>query len=194
MSIFYFFRRNKQQPTNDAETPSPEQLAFCETAVALFTPVLKEKGFDLEKTNVKKYFTGITYRKGTQYIEITGTTYPTDYPYAYNIILGDGDSDDFFEHDWNSIALWRIKASTDPTAKEYDFPYDEDILRSLEHARNELLTFGSTFLSGNLSDFIEARKSQNKDREPYRISYADQNGNRQVTYDEKSIEMKNKYG
>jgi hypothetical protein len=195
MSLFNFFRRKKKEPQDESETPSPEHQIFCDTAVTIFTPLLVEKGFSLTKTEVKKYFTGLTFRKGTQYIEINGSTFPTDYPYSYNIILGDGDSEDFFEHDWNSIALWRLKAKIEPTAKarEYDFPFENEIPNSLTHAKEELVKYGDAFLSGDLTLFNETRKSQNQDREPYRISYVDEDGNRQITHDEKSIEKKKKY-
>lgn len=40
---------------------------------------------------------------------------------------------------------------------------------------------------------METRKLQNQDREPYRISYVNENGDRQITYEEKSAQMKKKY-
>jgi hypothetical protein len=195
MSLFDFFRRKKKEPQDESENPSLEHQAFCDTAVNIFTPLLIQKGFSLTKKEVKKYFTGLTYRKGTQYIKINGSTYPTDYPYSYNIVLGDGDSENFFEYDWNSIALWRLKSKIDPTvkAKEYSFPFENQISYSLTHAKDELIKYGDTFLNGDLTLFVEIRKSQNQEREPYRISYVDENGNRQITHDEESAKKKKKY-
>lgn len=194
MFLFNFFSR-KKKPQEESENPSPEHQHFCESAINIFTPLLNEKGFSITKTEIKKYFTGLTFRRGTQYIEIRGSTFPTDYPYFYNIILGDGDSESFIEHDWNSIALWRLKAKIDPEAKaeEYAFPFENEVSLSLTHAKDELIKYGSTFLNGELTIFMETRKLQNQDREPYRISYVNENGDRQITYEEKSAQMKKKY-
>ena len=195
MSLFNFFRRNKKDKAEPKEIPSPEQQQFADTVVGIFTSFLSDNGFILTKTEVKQYSTTITFSKASQYIRISSSTYPTDYPYSYNIILGDGDSENFFEYDWNSITLWRLKRKIEQTekAKEYSFPYGDKIIYSLTHAKDELIKYGDTFLKGDLTLFIETRKEQNQSRDPYRISYVDENGNRQITYEEESTEKKKKY-
>src|SRR6266478_5717755 len=114
MSLFNFFRRKAKVPKNTDETPSVEQQQFCDFALQPFEPILAEKGFALTNVKVKGFSTTITFRKATQYIKVSSSTYPTDYPFSYNIILGDGDSETFFEYDWNSITLWRLKQYRDP--------------------------------------------------------------------------------
>jgi len=195
MSIFNFFRRKKKGKPDIRENPSPEQQQFSDAVLEIFIPLLTEHGFALTKTEVKQYSTTITFRKLMQYIRINSSTYPTDYPYSYNIILGDGDSENFFEYDWNSIALWRLKQKIEPgaKAKEYSFPYGDKIVYSLTNAKDELIKYGDTFLKSDLTLFAETRKEQNQNREPYRISYVDENGNRQITYEEESSEKKKKY-
>jgi hypothetical protein len=84
---------------------------------------------------------------------MSGSTYQTDYPYSYNIVLGDGDSENIFEWDWNSIALWRLKNQIDLTTKdkEYVFPLGGKVKFSLPHAHKQLLKFADTFLRGDLT-------------------------------------------
>ena len=195
MPLFNFFRRNKKDKAEPKETPSPEQQQFADNALGIFASFLSDNGFMLTKTEVKQYSTTITFSKATQYIRISSSTYPTDYPYSYNIILGDGDSENFFENDWNSIALWRLKQKIQPTAKakEYSFPYGDKIVYSLTHAKDELIKYGDTFLKGNLTLFNETRKEQNQKREPYKINSPDKDGNYQTTFEPTSVEMKKKY-
>ena len=111
------------------------------------------------------------------------------------MILGEGDSEDFFECDWNSIALWRIKAKIDPNSKaqEYSFSTDDKVRYSVTNASEELLKYGLTFLKGDLTLFYETRKEQNKDREPYKIHSPDKNGKYQTTDEPKSVDQKKKY-
>jgi len=101
-----------------------------------------------------------------QYIKISGSTYPTDYPYCYNIILGEGDSEEMIEWDWNSIALWRLKSKIEPTAeaKEYEFPFGDKVKSSISNANKELIKYADAFLCGNLTLFYKVRSEQNKER------------------------------
>jgi|SRR5215218_7361030 len=196
MSLFNFFKHKKKASENESKMPSIEQQEFSDAAVEIFTPVLVSKGFSLTKNEVEKYFTHITFRKGTQYIKIIGDTWPTSYPWGFNVILGEGDSETFLEYDWNSIGLWQLKLRTDPSAKEtnYGFRYDgKVILDHLIQAKDDLLKYGNSFLHGDLTLFLETRKSINQQRDPYRISYVDENGDRQITHDEESLEKKKKY-
>jgi len=197
MGLLEFFKRNKKYKTEVVKTkkPSPEQIQFAETVLELISPTVEKYGFQRHRTEIERNSSIIIYRKDEQYIKIISSTYPTDYPYCYNIILGEGDSEDFYEWDWNSIALWRIKRSIDKTTKasEYEFPYEKAVKFSLENANSELIKYGQTFLNGNLSLFREVRSEQNKNREPYKVHTPDGNGKFNTTEEEKSVEQKKKY-
>ena len=85
--------------------PSPEQTLFADNVLEIISPTVETFGFVRHRTEIENHFTTIIFRKDKQYIKINGSTYPTRYPYSYNLILGDGDSEDFSEWDWNSIAF-----------------------------------------------------------------------------------------
>ena len=70
MSLFNFFKHKKKASENESKMPSIEQQEFSDAAVEIFTPLLVSKGFSLTKNEVEKYFTHITFRKGTQYIKL----------------------------------------------------------------------------------------------------------------------------
>jgi len=109
--------------------------------------------------------------------------------------LGEGDSDDFFEYDWNSVAIWALARVTNPDTEvvSYDFPYDDKVKPSVEKANEHLLAYGQTFLDEDMTTFYEARKMINKDRKPYKIHSPDKDGNYQTTDQSKSVEQKKKY-
>ncbi|MCD6556669.1 MAG: hypothetical protein J7K64_05685 [Bacteroidales bacterium] len=197
MGILEFFKKNRKSKTEMVrkEKPSPEQILFAETALEIISPTVEKFGFERHRTEIEKHSTTIIYRKDKQYIKISSSTYPTEYPYCYNIILGVGDSEDFYEWDWNSIALWRIKNKIDPKTKssEFDFPYEKSVKFSLENANTELKKYGLTFLNGDLELFIEVRKKQNENREPYKIHSPDKNGKYTTRNEQKSVEQKKKY-
>lgn len=197
MGILDFFRRNKKFKTETVKTkrPSPEQILFAETVLEVISPTVEKFGFIRHRTEIETHFTTITFRKGKQYIKISGSTYPTDYPYSYNIILGEGDSEEFLEYDWNSIALWRLKTKIDPAAKakEYEFPLGTKVKYNVSNANKELLQYGATFLNGELPLFYETRSEQNRGRESYKIHTPDNNGKYTTTEDPTSAEQKRKY-
>jgi hypothetical protein len=192
-----FFKRNKKSKTETVETkePSPEQTLFADTVLEIISPTLEQFGFARYRTKIEMYNTTIIYRKDKQYIEISGSTYPTDYPYCYNIVLGYGDSDDFFECDWNAIALWRLINTIDPKVKahEYEFPYGDNVKFSVSNANKELLKYADTFLRGDLTLFNMTLSEQNKSREPYKIHTPDKNGNYTTTDEPISVKQKKKY-
>jgi hypothetical protein len=196
MSLFNFFRGKKTDVQHIRNNPSQEQLEFYDAALQILTPLLTENGFKLTRTEIEEYSTTITFRKATQYIKIKSNTSPRDYPNYYNVMLGDGDSEDFTEYDWNAIALWRLKEKIAPAAKakEYAFPRGNKIPYSLTNARDELIKYAGTFLKGDLTDFIATRKKLTQAREPYKIYTPDDEGNYTVSYDPRSLEMKKKYG
>jgi hypothetical protein len=197
MGLLDFFRRNKKSKTETIKTrnPSPEQSLFADNVLEIISPTVEQFGFVRHRTEVQTHFTTIIFRKDNQYIKVSGSTYPTDYPYSYNIVLGDGDSEDFTEWDWNSIALWRLKMKIEPTvkAKEYEFPLGDKVKFSISNANKELLKYADTFLRGDLTLFHETRSEQNKNREPYKIYTPDKNGHYTTIEEPTSIEQKRKY-
>jgi hypothetical protein len=197
MGILDFFKRNKKTTTETLKTekPSPEQTLFTDTVLEIISPTVEKFGFARQKTNVKTYSSNVVWRKDKQYIKAESTNYPTDYPFYYNIVLGEGDSEDFFEYDWNSIALWRLKKMIDPKAKahEYEFPLGDKVIFSITNANKELLIYADTFLRGDLTLFYETRSEQNKGREPYKIHTPDKTGKYITTDEQTSVEQKKKY-
>lgn len=197
MRLLNFFKRNRKSKTETVKknNPSPEQTFFAGNVLEIISPTVERFGFARHRIEIEEYFTTIIFRKDKQYIKINGSTYPTDYPYYYNIILGEGDSDNVFEWDWNSIALWRLKAKLDPKAKakEYEFPYEDKVKFSIANANEELFRYGDPFLRGDLTMFYEIRSEVNKAREPYKIHTPDKDGNYMTIDEPKSVEQKKKY-
>lgn len=195
MGVFDFIKGNKKAKSEKAEKPSPEQKLFSKKAMEIVIPTFEQFGFKKHIIEIEKYSSIIIYRKDNQYLKISSTTYPTDYPYCFNIILGEGNSEDIFEYDWNSIALWRFKKTINQKSKasEYEFPTKKEVQPSLENANAELLKFGLTFLNGDLSLFYEIRKEQNQNREPYQIHSPNENGKYKTSYEPKSVKQKKKY-
>jgi hypothetical protein len=195
MGILDFFRKRKQ-PCDE----SWEQKVFAGNVLLILAPTVKGFGFKEIISKSDKYSTTIVFRKKKQYIKISSTSYPTDYPYYYNVILGEGDSNNFFEYDWNSIAIWRlaqiVEASKNISA--YNFPvgdplFESTIKLSLENANKHLLEYGIDFLEGDLTLFYQARKKLNQDRESYKISKIGKTGVYETTSEPKSTKQKKKY-
>ena len=176
------------------EKPSPEQKLFAKSVIKIISPPLERFQFKLHKKTVKKYSTIVVWRKEDQYIKVAGTTYPPDGLY-YNVILGEGDSDNFFEYDWNSVAIWALAEIIAPKAKvfSYDFPFGDNVASSLKAANDDLLLYGETFLKGDLTIFYKARAKRNKKRQPYKIHTPDEKGVYTTKDDPISTEMKKKY-
>lgn len=179
----------------DPNKPSPEQTLFANTVLEIISPTVESFGFVKDSIEIKQYSTNIIFRKGKLYIKISSSTYPRDQPYFYNLILGEGDSENFYEFDWNSIALWRLKTKINARAKakEFKFPYGDKVKFSVINANNELVKYADSFLHGELTIFYEIRSQQNKNREPFKIHTPDKDGNYQTTDDPKSVEQKKKY-
>ena len=195
MGIFDFIKGNKKAKSEKTEKPSPEQKLFSEKAIEILIPTFEQFGFKKHRIEIEKHSSTLIYRKKKQYLKISSSTYPRDYPYHYNIILGEGDSEDFYEWDWNSITLWKFKEKIDPKseASEYSFPTEKSLKLSFKNANSELLEFGKTFLNEELTLFHEIRKEQNKNREPYKIHSTDKNGDFKTKFESKSVEQKKKY-
>jgi len=197
MGLLNFFKLNKKLKTETVKTtkPSPEHILFADIVLELISPTVEQFGFVRHRTEIEKYFTTIIFRKDKQYIKVSGSTYPTDYPYFYNIILGEGDSEHLLEYDWNSTALWRLKNKMDPKIdpQVYEFPLGDKVKSSVSKANKELLKYGKTYLRGDLTLFYETRSEQNQVKEPMKIHTPDKNGKYTTTYEQKSVEQKKKY-
>ena len=176
------------------EKASPEQEKFAEFVLKIISPTVEQFEFALYKNEVKEYSTTIVWKKGSQYVKINSTTYPPD-GFYYNIALGEGDCDDFFEYDWNAVAIWALAQITAPKTKvgSYDFPFNDNVENSVKNANKDLLLYGETFLKGDLTVFYEARKKINKKRQPYKIHYRNEKGVYVTENEPVSVEMKKKY-
>jgi len=154
---------------------SLEHRLFIEKAMSIIGTSVETFGFVRHDIKIEEYFSKVTYRKGKLYIQIKGTTYPTDYPYSYNIVLGVGESENFNEWDWNSIALWRLinKMENKNDSKEYDFPFNDKIEISILNAKNELLKYADSFMKNDLKLFNEVLSEQNITREKYKLNLPD---------------------
>jgi len=202
MGLLGFFRKNRRTEGNAiiSENASPEQTAFAESVLSIMEKTMVESGFKRDRAEIKTYSTTIVFRKGKRYVKISSSSYPTDYPYCYNLVLGEGDSNNFFEYDWNSVSIAGLAKIIDPlnNADSYNFPvgdpaFDKTIKFSVENANRDLLKYGAGFLAGDLSIFYQARKDVNNQREPYRISTPGENGARETTYEPISVKQKKKY-
>ena len=195
MGIFDFIKGKKKTKSVIIENPSPEQKFFSEKAMEIVVPTFEQFGFQKHRIEIGQYSSTLTYRKGKLYLQLASNTHPRDIPSYYNIVFGEGDSEDFWEYDWNAVALWRFKREIEANsnASEYKFPKIDAIETSLKTANSELLKYGTTFLNGELDLFYRIRKEQNKNREPYKIHSPDKNGNYKSTFDPKSSEQKKKY-
>lgn len=136
-----------QNKIKQIEKLSPEQKLFAEKVIQIVVPTFEQFEFKKHRIEIKKYSSVIVYKKDNQYLKISSSTYPRDYPYSYNINLGEGDSEEVFGYDWNSVALWRLKRAINPQEKgaEYEFPTKKEVEPSLEDAKAELLKYAITF-------------------------------------------------
>ncbi|PNQ72539.1 hypothetical protein C1T31_10305 [Hanstruepera neustonica] len=173
MGIFDFLK------SRDNSKPSKKHLSFSKSALEIIGTFVEGYGFQLHNNKVETYFTTIIWTKNQQYIKLTASDFPTDYPYTYDIKLGEGNCDDFFESEWDSISISAIQRLTEPNKKYngYDFPKKSEFKGSLEKAKKELLEFGNNFLNGNLELFYKARILTNGENKPKKIIKKDKNGN-----------------
>lgn len=197
MALFDYFRRNKKLSSEIVKVSksSPENALFAENVLEIISPAVERFGFQRHITEYENHFITLIFRKATQYIKISGSTHPTDYPHFYNVILGEGDSEEFYEWDWNSIALWQLKKIIAPNAKakEFAFPYGDNVKFSVLKAKRDLLKYADAFLRGDLALFYKVRSDQNRRREPYRIHTLDGDGSLKTTDEQRSAEQKKKY-
>ena len=195
MGIFDFIKKNKNTKSEKVEKPSLKQKLFTEKAIKIIVPTFEK--FEFKKHNIKigKVFSTITYRKKEQYLKISSTTHPKDYPHSYWISLGEGNSENLFEYDWNSVTLLDFQKEIKPNQElsNNEFPVESELKSSLENTKTELLEFGEPFFKGDLSLFYKIRKERNERKEPYKIREINKNGKYVLTDEPKSLEQKKKY-
>ena len=169
-------------------------IRFVETASLIFDDFLKQFGFKSDIKEVKDFFCTMIYKKNDLYIKINANIHPKDYPYYYNVILGQGNTD-WPDTDWNSIALWLIKKEISPDlkAKEFSLTDFDKIDYSLKNAKSELEKYGDSFLKGDLTIFKKVRQEINQQREPYKIHHKDKTGRFKTIIDSVSQKLKDKF-
>ena len=172
MGIFDFLK------FGDNSKPSRKHISFSNSALEIIGTLVEKNGFQFYRKKIETYFTTIIWRKEKQYIKLTASDFPTDYPYTYDIILGEGNYDDFFESEWDSISLSDIQRLSELNKKYngYDFPKKREFQESLEKSKTELSKFGNGFLNGDLELFYKARISANGEKKPEKIIKKDKNG------------------
>jgi len=154
----------------------PTQKQFASTALQVFKPIFEKYGFKKYRKRVKSNFSFIIFKKDTQYINIHASTYPRDYPFYYEIYLGDGECYEYessephtyFEALYNSINLMILKAQSENIANvySYKYPFLEQVTISLENAKKDLIKYAANFLKGDLHEFLKQRKELNKHKRP----------------------------
>lgn len=151
--------------------PSKKHIRFSKSALVIIGRFVEQYGFAFHRKTLDRYSTSIIWRNEKRYVRVFATDYPTDYPYYFSIKLGEGDSEDFFEYDWNSISILEIGKIIEPNNRltELDFPGTPELQESLECTKNRLSKFGTEFLNRNLELFYQARKLKNGERKLYRI-------------------------
>ncbi len=176
------------------EETNKDLIRFVETASEIFDTLLDNHGFKNEIKEVENSFCTMIYKRDDLYIKISASIHPRDYPYYYNIIIGQG-STDWPETDWNSIALWHIKKEISPElkAKEYSLVDFDKIDFSLKNAKCELEKYGDSFLNGELTTFEKVRQAINQQREPYKIHQKDQTGRFKTIIDSVSKKLKERF-
>jgi len=172
MGIFGFLR------TKENIHPSKKHRAFSNIAIETIGSLVEKHGFHLHAEKNERFFTTIIWKKEKQYLKISATDYPME-PSQYDIILGEGNCDDFFESEWDSISICDIKRflASDTNPIEYDFPKKRELQTSLENAKIELLKFGNDFLHGNMDVFYRVRFLTNGATKPEKIIVKDATGN-----------------
>lgn len=166
---------------------------ISEKITETFTPQLELFGFKRKSSKVESEIAENIYVKGDLYIKIMVDLNLRDFPYYFNIVLGEGPLS-FPECDWNSIPLWRLTDSQSKYKPGYYLITDIDSIdHILTQANADLKKYGSHFLNGELAMFNEARKSQNISREPYKVHIPKKDGGYKTVSDARSRKLKRKY-
>jgi hypothetical protein len=168
---------------------------FGKLATTAFKEPLANHGFRFESVKTEAYSCEVVFVNAARYIKIAANSHPRDAPPSFNVVLGEGGRD-FFESDWNSVALWRLKnlMLQSEAGSEYRLGSLESTPALIELALADLLEFGAGFLNGDLEAFRKTRSIQNTSRTPYQIYAHDNDGRYYVASDEpESAKMKEKY-
>lgn len=175
------------------EKPSKDLKLFADKTIETFNDLMHQHGFKLSIKNVEQYFCSIIYVKGDNYVKIFANIHWHDYPYYYNVILGNGKTV-WPDNEWNSVAIWQLKKHIDTAsdANVYSLLKFDGIVHSLNNAKNELEKYGADFLKGDLDLFKKVRAEVNRQREPYKIHTPQGDGSYKTIYDKTSEELKNK--
>ncbi len=178
MGLFDFLKFNRKPK------PSKKHIRFSKAVLGIIGTFVQEYGFKFHRKTIDKYSSNIIWRNDQLYIRFFATDFPTDYPYHFKILLGHGDSEDFFESDWNSISILEIERIMNSNKKqsEFDFPKASETQKSLEFAKNKLSKHGKEFLNGNLELFYKVHKLIKGEQKPYRIIKTDSNGNEIINF------------
>lgn len=173
-----------------------ELKKFKKAAIKQFHDLLISKGFKPKKRRIEDWSCEIVYTASDdrRYVGIESSMHPRDYPYFFNVVLGEG-SLDWPEADWNGIALWRIinLKTGENKAKEYNLSDGKQIEDLMIQSRNDFEKYCIDFLDGNLESFYAARKKQNTEREPYKIHKPTSDGKYTIEYDKVSEKLKKKF-
>lgn len=165
---------------------------FERLALKVFVDPLTNHGFTLDTTETDREFCRLTFVNGERYVRVSASIHPLDTPHEFGVVLGEG-SREFLEADWNSIALWRLRNLIEGTGANYSLEKRDRVPELLDQARDDLLELGMDFLDGDLAAFRQARSEQNRQRRPYQIYSADENGQYAATDEPESAKMKAKY-
>jgi hypothetical protein len=173
MNYLNFFKKNKPnlKEVITLDKPRPEQIKFANTVLEIFNPTLESYGFIRTEIKVTEYSTKIIFRKEKQYIKIEGTTYPTDYPHWYDILLGeDITSKELNIWDWVTLYQLKNKIECNNLSSEYNFPFKGEEESNIINAKNELTKYARSFLNGDMVLFYQTRSRLNKERGPFKIT------------------------
>tara|TARA_R110002073_G_scaffold123234_1_gene266793 strand:+ start:84877 stop:85350 length:474 start_codon:yes stop_codon:yes gene_type:complete len=144
--------------------PSKEQRQFTEGVRKVFDSYLKDYGFEFLSENVEKFSSRVLYKKENKFIDIHGSTYPTDYPYHYFVDLGKNFNieDQLFPEYY--ISLPRLVEITGLKEKHhnYNFPFGEEIEDNLLKGKDELDKYAMFYLNEKIDLFEYIIKIKNK--------------------------------
>lgn len=177
MNYLTFFANNNpsQNESITIREPAPEQLLLADAVLSVMSPVIEGYGFLRHSVSVIKNITWIVFSKQQQYIAISSSTLPVDYPYYYEIILGEAGKGDYDRQNRQSVTIAQLATTAGATAggDSYNFPgrhvpgqpVDIDAKRlqiAMETAKKDLLQYGIGFLEGDLNLFRQAIQQWHK--------------------------------
>ncbi len=167
---------------------------FNKIITKCFDAFLLSKGFKFQSCANEQLVYMRVYRRNNQYIMISANVNPMNYPYFWNILLGEGTTE-MPEGDWNKIALWQLmRPLENPSATEFLVDLEIDKLAdAVKTAKDDLEKYAESFLEGDLKLFYQVRSLVNRKREPYKIYSKDEDGNLVAKDDEISKKLKEKF-